>query len=49
VPCAPCFRSRGCASMACVREVTVDAVLRAVRTQLGAPATRDAAPVAAST
>lgn len=28
VPCAPCFRSKGCAAMSCVRGVTVDAVER---------------------
>jgi ADP-heptose:LPS heptosyltransferase len=28
VPCAPCFRSAGCAAMACVRQVSVDDVLR---------------------
>ncbi|HSQ30257.1 MAG TPA: glycosyltransferase family 9 protein [Gemmatimonadaceae bacterium] len=26
VPCAPCFRSKGCATMSCVRGVSVDAV-----------------------
>jgi ADP-heptose:LPS heptosyltransferase len=26
LPCAPCFRSAGCVSMACVRGVTADAV-----------------------
>lgn len=30
VACAPCHRSRGCASMACVREIPVDRVLRAL-------------------
>lgn len=29
VPCAPCFRSAGCATMACVRGVTADEVVRA--------------------
>lgn len=28
VPCAPCFRSRGCGAMTCVRGVTVDVVER---------------------
>jgi lipopolysaccharide heptosyltransferase II len=28
VPCAPCFRSKGCAAMQCVRGVTVDSVER---------------------
>jgi heptosyltransferase-2 len=28
-PCAPCFRSAGCGSMACVRGVTADEVVRA--------------------
>lgn len=31
VPCAPCFRSAGCGSMACVRGVTADEVARAAR------------------
>ena len=31
VACAPCFRSRGCAAMSCVREVQVEAVLEAAR------------------
>lgn len=26
VPCAPCFRSKGCATMQCVRGVTVESV-----------------------
>jgi ADP-heptose:LPS heptosyltransferase len=30
VPCAPCFRSAGCAAMSCVRDVPVAAVLDAV-------------------
>ena len=34
VPCAPCFRRDGCAAMSCVRDVTVDEVMRAVE-QLG--------------
>jgi len=34
VSCAPCFRADGCAAMSCVREVTVDEVMRAVE-QLG--------------
>jgi ADP-heptose:LPS heptosyltransferase len=34
VPCAPCFRSRGCEAMSCVRDVSVDAVLEAVRSHL---------------
>lgn len=36
VPCAPCFRSRGCTDMRCVRGVTVDSVERAIRTLVGA-------------
>jgi ADP-heptose:LPS heptosyltransferase len=46
VPCAPCFRSRGCSAMACVRDVTVDTVLDAVRARVqppGAPKTEYAA------
>jgi ADP-heptose:LPS heptosyltransferase len=34
VPCAPCFRSRGCPEMACVRGIGVDAVLATVRETL---------------
>jgi lipopolysaccharide heptosyltransferase II len=34
VPCAPCFRSRGCETMACVRGLTVDAVHAAVQSRL---------------
>jgi ADP-heptose:LPS heptosyltransferase len=34
VPCAPCFRSRGCASMSCIRDLTVDTVLEAVRSRV---------------
>ncbi|HYD53546.1 MAG TPA: glycosyltransferase family 9 protein [Gemmatimonadaceae bacterium] len=34
VPCAPCFRSRGCATMACVREVLASTVLAAARARL---------------
>jgi ADP-heptose:LPS heptosyltransferase len=30
VPCAPCFRGSGCAAMSCVRDVSVDEVLKAV-------------------
>lgn len=30
VPCAPCFRGDGCAAMTCVRDVSVDEVMRAV-------------------
>jgi ADP-heptose:LPS heptosyltransferase len=33
--CAPCYRSRGCSSMACVREVEVRKVLEACRRVLG--------------
>jgi ADP-heptose:LPS heptosyltransferase len=40
VPCAPCFRSRGCSAMSCVRDVSVDAVLEAVHSHLR-PAERD--------
>lgn len=35
VPCAPCYRSRGCGSMACIREVEVEEVLDAVHALLG--------------
>jgi ADP-heptose:LPS heptosyltransferase len=31
VPCAPCYRSRGCVGMECVRRVSVDEVHAAVR------------------
>jgi ADP-heptose:LPS heptosyltransferase len=34
VSCAPCFRSRGCEAMACIRGVTADAVLEAVQSRL---------------
>jgi ADP-heptose:LPS heptosyltransferase len=34
VSCAPCFRSRGCETMACVRDIEVDSVLQAVRPNL---------------
>jgi ADP-heptose:LPS heptosyltransferase len=34
VPCAPCFRSRGCAAMSCVRDLTVIDVLAGVERQL---------------
>ena len=34
VPCAPCFRSRGCEAMSCVRDVSVDAVAQALRSHL---------------
>jgi ADP-heptose:LPS heptosyltransferase len=37
VPCVPCFRKHGCATMACVRDIGVDTVLRAVRGRVGAP------------
>lgn len=30
VPCAPCYRSRGCAEMTCVREISPETVLNAV-------------------
>jgi ADP-heptose:LPS heptosyltransferase len=30
VPCAPCYRSRGCAAMSCIRGVSTTAVLDAV-------------------
>jgi ADP-heptose:LPS heptosyltransferase len=33
VPCAPCYRGRGCATMSCVRDLTVDTVLEAVRSR----------------
>ena len=31
MPCAPCYRSSGCASMNCVRDVPVHAVVDAIR------------------
>jgi ADP-heptose:LPS heptosyltransferase len=31
VPCAPCFRTAGCAAMACVRDVSVGEVVDAIR------------------
>lgn len=31
VPCAPCFRSRGCAEMSCVRDIAPETVLAAAR------------------
>lgn len=34
VPCAPCHRSRGCPAMTCVREISVEEVLDAVRGRL---------------
>jgi ADP-heptose:LPS heptosyltransferase len=34
VPCAPCFRSRGCGEMSCVRDIDVDRVLAAARPHL---------------
>jgi ADP-heptose:LPS heptosyltransferase len=34
VPCAPCFRSRGCAAMSCVRDLTARDVLAVVDRQL---------------
>jgi ADP-heptose:LPS heptosyltransferase len=36
VPCLPCYRTRGCRAMHCVRKVAVDAVYRAARELLGA-------------
>jgi heptosyltransferase-3 len=33
-PCAPCFRARGCYHMACIRNVTVDAALQAVLSEM---------------
>jgi heptosyltransferase-2 len=41
MPCAPCFRSAGCATMDCVRGVTADDVARAAVELLGS--TRDSA------
>jgi ADP-heptose:LPS heptosyltransferase len=35
VPCAPCYRSRGCASMSCIREITPENVLAAAEACLG--------------
>jgi heptosyltransferase-2 len=37
LPCAPCWRSRGCPGMSCVRNVGVQAVLDAVESLLAAP------------
>ena len=34
VPCAPCFRSRGCAAMSCIREITPASVMAATRSYL---------------
>lgn len=34
VPCAPCFRSRGCAAMSCIRDVKVKSVLDTARVYL---------------
>jgi ADP-heptose:LPS heptosyltransferase len=31
MPCAPCFRTAGCAAMSCVRDVSVDEVIDALR------------------
>jgi ADP-heptose:LPS heptosyltransferase len=50
-PCAPCFRSRGCTNMSCVRDLTVPDVLSAMRHALEsarppAPASRLDAAVA---
>jgi ADP-heptose:LPS heptosyltransferase len=42
VPCAPCHRGGGCATMECVRGVTVDAVEEAARGMLARPAVRSA-------
>jgi ADP-heptose:LPS heptosyltransferase len=39
VSCAPCFRSKGCARMSCVRDIRVEAVLSAV-SALAAPKER---------
>jgi ADP-heptose:LPS heptosyltransferase len=36
VPCAPCFRSAGCEGMMCVRGISVEEVVEAVRSQLAA-------------
>jgi heptosyltransferase-2 len=41
IPCAPCFRSAGCATMGCVRGVAADEVARAAGELLGS--TRDSA------
>lgn len=35
-PCAPCFRSAGCAHMDCIRKVTADDVYRTVKARLEA-------------
>src|SRR5688572_2558579 len=35
VPCSPCYRSNGSAAMSCVRDITPETVLTAVRAQLG--------------
>jgi ADP-heptose:LPS heptosyltransferase len=44
VPCSPCYLSRGCAAMTCLRGVTPDQVIEAVRPSLRA---KDAAAVPA--
>lgn len=31
VPCAPCYRKEGCSSMACIREISPNAVISAIR------------------
>lgn len=31
VPCAPCFNKRGCDSMACIRQISIDAVLETAK------------------
>jgi ADP-heptose:LPS heptosyltransferase len=36
VACAPCFRSRGCAKMSCVRDITSESVIAASRRYLNA-------------
>ncbi len=37
VPCAPCHRRRGCATMDCVRDIEVDDVLAAVQAAFASP------------
>jgi ADP-heptose:LPS heptosyltransferase len=34
VPCAPCYRSRGCADMSCIRDITAASVVAAARRHL---------------
>jgi ADP-heptose:LPS heptosyltransferase len=38
VPCAPCFRSKGCSDMSCVREIAVETMMEAATLRLRAGA-----------